>query len=77
MEDPHFAKQDYGQTASPPLVDLRPRVTKKSFGVLPLYVGARRVGKDRCKGARLLPLHVAMVLLEGTMRKRRSLLADG
>jgi hypothetical protein len=32
------------------------------------------VGEDRCESARLLPLHAAMVPLEGTMGKRLSLM---
>ena len=74
MEDAYLAKQDQGHTASLPLGDLGPKVTKEGFDVLPLDVGARRVGEDRCESARLLPLHAAMVPLEGTMRKRLSLM---
>ena len=77
MKDAHLAKQDHGHSASLALDDLSPKVTKESLDVLPLDVGARRVGENRCECARLLPFHVAMVLPEGTMRKRQSLMADG
>lgn len=77
MKDAHLAKQDYGHSTSLALGDLGPKFTKESFDFLPLDVGTCRMGEDRCEGARLLPPHGAMVLLEGTIRKRLPLLADG
>ena len=77
MKDAHLPKQDHGHSPSLALDDLGSKITKESLYVLPLDVGARRMGEDRCECARQLPLHVAMVLLEGTMRKRLSLMADG
>ena len=77
MKDAHLAKQDHGHSASLALDDLSPKVTKESLDVLLLAVGTRRVGGGGCKYARPLALHVAMVLPEGTMRKRLSLMADG
>ena len=77
MEDAYPAKQDHGHAASLTLGDLGPEVTKEGFDVLPLDVGAHRVGEDRCESARLLPLHATMVPLEGTIRKRLSLMLNG
>lgn len=75
MKDTHLAKQDHRHSASLALGDLSTKLTKKSLDVLPLDVGARRVGENRREGAYLLPLHMIMVLPEGTMRNRLSLMA--
>jgi hypothetical protein len=68
VEDPDFAKQNNRDPAASPLAHLPSKLLKEGFNVPPRQTAVYRSGEDQLKGALVLPLDPAMVLLLGTRR---------
>ena len=57
MEHAHFAKQNHGYAATLALRNFCAQFAEHGFDVVPLHVGAGRMGKQQLERALVLPLH--------------------
>ena len=66
MKHTHFFEQDDSDTTAFSLADFGAQFYEQALNISPLDVATRRAGKNKFKGASVLPLHTAIVPLSGT-----------